>query len=65
GTRRSPRPLRAGVRPRPSMFSPRDVVDALTIIDAPWPGAGIVWMLVDKGKARLLDGPPRGVTLSR
>ena len=43
----------------------RDVVDALTTVDAPWPGAGIVWMLVDKGKARLLDGPPRGVTLGR
>ncbi|MGK2850191.1 MAG: helix-turn-helix domain-containing protein [Candidatus Limnocylindrales bacterium] len=42
-----------------------DVVDALTTPDAPWPGAGLVWMRVEKGVAHLLDGPPRGVSLGR
>lgn len=42
-----------------------DVVDALTTYDAPWPGAGLVWMRVEKGVARLLGGPPRGVPLGR
>jgi len=41
-----------------------DVVDALTTHDA-WPGAGLVWMRVEKGVAHLLDGPPRGVPLGR
>lgn len=42
----------------------RDVVDAL-VHGAPWPGAGIVWMRVEGGRAALLDGPPRGVALGR
>jgi transcriptional regulator with XRE-family HTH domain len=42
----------------------RDVVQALTT-DAPWPGAGIVWMRVEGGVASLLDDPPRGVRLGR
>lgn len=42
-----------------------DVVDALTTRDAPWPGAGLVWMRVETGVAQLLDGPPRGVALGR
>lgn len=42
-----------------------DVVKALTTPDAPWPGAGLVWMRVEKGVAHLLDGPPRGVPLGR
>jgi transcriptional regulator with XRE-family HTH domain len=42
-----------------------DVVKALTTPDAPWPGAGIVWMRLEKGVADLLAGPPRGVRLGR
>jgi transcriptional regulator with XRE-family HTH domain len=42
-----------------------DVVRALTTADAPWPGAGIVWMRVPGGRAELLAGPPRGVRLGR
>lgn len=42
-----------------------DVVDALTTRDAPWPGAGLVWMRVERGVAQVLDGPPRGVPLGR
>jgi transcriptional regulator with XRE-family HTH domain len=42
-----------------------DVIGALTTATAPWPGAGIVWMRVDGGKAELLEHPPRGVRLGR
>jgi transcriptional regulator with XRE-family HTH domain len=42
-----------------------EVVEALTTATAPWPGAGIVWMRVESGRAVLLDGPPRGVRLGR
>lgn len=42
----------------------RDVVSAL-VDGGPWPGAGIVWMRVEGGRAELLDGPPRGVALGR
>ena len=41
-----------------------DTVDAL-IDGKPWPGAGIVWMRVDRGTAALLAYPPRGVPLGR
>ncbi len=27
----------------------------------PWPGAGIVWANLDRGRAKILDRPPRGV----
>jgi transcriptional regulator with XRE-family HTH domain len=40
-----------------------DLVNALTTPDASWPGPGMVWMRLEKGKADLLDGPPRGVRL--
>jgi transcriptional regulator with XRE-family HTH domain len=43
----------------------RDVLDAFTGASAPWPGAGIVWMRVEAGRAELIDGPPRGVRLGR
>jgi transcriptional regulator with XRE-family HTH domain len=42
-----------------------DIVRALTTADAPWPGAGIVWMRVEGPHAELLAAPPRGVTLGR
>jgi transcriptional regulator with XRE-family HTH domain len=32
---------------------------------APWPGPGIVWMVVDGARTHLMDGPPRGVRLGR
>ena len=41
-----------------------DAVAALTGT-APWPGAAIVWVVVEGGRGRLLDGPPRGVRLGR
>ena len=43
----------------------RDVLDALIGPAPVWPGAGIVWMRVESGRAELLDGPPRGVRLGR
>lgn len=43
----------------------RDAVAALTGSLVPWPGAAILWMLVERGRPRLLDGPPRGVRLGR
>jgi transcriptional regulator with XRE-family HTH domain len=43
----------------------RDVLSALTTPTAGWPGAGIVWMRVDRGRADLMDGPPRGVRVGR
>jgi transcriptional regulator with XRE-family HTH domain len=42
-----------------------DVIAALTMPTAPWPGAGIVWIQVDGPRVRLLPGPPRGVALGR
>jgi len=42
-----------------------DLVKALTSADVSWPGPGIVWMRLERGKADLLDGPPRGVRLGR
>jgi transcriptional regulator with XRE-family HTH domain len=42
-----------------------DVIAALASADVLWPGAGIVWMRVSAGRAELLPGPPRGVTLGR
>jgi hypothetical protein len=43
----------------------RDVLDALTSPTAAWPGPGVVWMIVEAGKARMLDGPARGVRAGR
>lgn len=42
-----------------------DIHEALTTASAPWPGAGIVWAAVEGGRARILDRPPRGVSLGR
>lgn len=43
----------------------RDVLDALATRTAGWPGPGLVWMIVDGGKARVIDGPARGVRVGR
>lgn len=42
-----------------------DIHRALTSAAAPWPGAGIIWASVERGQARILDRPPRGVSLGR
>ena len=42
-----------------------DAVAALTTADRPWPGAAIIWVRLEGGRAVLLDGPPRGIRLGR
>lgn len=42
-----------------------DALEALTTASGPWPGAAILWVAVDGGRGRLLEGPPRGVRLGR
>jgi transcriptional regulator with XRE-family HTH domain len=42
-----------------------DTYQALTTLDAPWPGDGTLWADLHKGIARILDLPPRGVALGR
>lgn len=42
-----------------------EVIAALTTPDAPWPGAGIIWMNVHGAKATLMRHPPPGVRLGR
>ena len=42
-----------------------DVIRALTLPSAPWPGAGIAWIRIEDGAASLLRYPPRGVDLGR
>ena len=46
---------------------PARAADALAALtgNAPWPGPAVIWMDVEAGRARLLDGPPRGVRLGR
>ena len=41
------------------------VVQALTSPTRTWPGAGIVWMRFEGGRAVLMHHPPRGVDLGR
>ena len=31
----------------------------------PWPGAAVLWANVERGRAALLDGPPRGIQVGR
>lgn len=40
-----------------------DAVRCLREPDVPWPGAAIIWADVAARGTRILDGPPRGVTL--
>lgn len=46
---------------------PARTVDALSSLagDAPWPGAAIIWANVERGRAQILDGPPRGIQVGR
>ena len=44
--------------------STADVLDAIRG-GAAWPGAGIIWISVDRGRATVMDRPPRGVRLGR
>lgn len=41
-----------------------DTLAALTT-EAPWPAAGMLWAAVEGGRARILDRPPRGVSVGR
>ncbi len=43
----------------------RQAIEALTGSTARWPDAAIVWVVVEQGRGRLMDGPPRGVRLGR
>jgi hypothetical protein len=38
---------------------------ALTSLDAPWPGPTILWARLERGRATILDAPPRGVRVGR
>jgi transcriptional regulator with XRE-family HTH domain len=42
-----------------------DAFRALTSPDAPWPGSAILWAEVDGDAARILDHPPRHVSVGR
>jgi len=43
----------------------QDAIQALTTGDRPWPGAALVWVRIDAGRAELLDKPPRDVMVGR
>lgn len=46
---------------------PSRTADAIASLTgaAPWPGPSVVWMTVERGRATLLDGVPRGVAVGR
>ena len=46
---------------------PARAVDALASLtgEAPWPGAAMIWANVEGGRARILDGAPRGIVVGR
>ena len=58
--------VRAATRTLAAAYPARaaDAIAALTA-DGPWPGAALVWANVERGEARILDGPPRGVMVGR
>ena len=58
--------VRAAARTLAAAYPARaaDAVASLTA-DRPWPGAALLWANVEPGQARILDGPPRGVTVGR
>ena len=63
---RSTAETRALARSLPELFraaypaAEADAYRALTCEDAPWPGHAMLWAEVAGGRARILDGPPRG-----
>ena len=42
-----------------------DAFRALTAADSQWPGSAILWVSVDGDEAKVLDRPPRGVSVGR
>jgi transcriptional regulator with XRE-family HTH domain len=42
-----------------------DSYRSLTTSDAPWPGSAILWVALDGDTAKLLERPPRGVSVGR
>lgn len=42
-----------------------DALDALTSATRPWPGATILWVRVEGGRAHLMERPPRGISVGR
>jgi transcriptional regulator with XRE-family HTH domain len=46
---------------------PAKAADALASLtgERPWPGAAVLWANVERGRARILDGPPRGIAVGR
>jgi hypothetical protein len=67
---RSTRATRAVVNDHPEQLRapyPAHAADTYAALstDAPWPGAGLVWAVVDGGRARLMPRPPRGVSFGR
>lgn len=45
--------------------STAEVHRALTTVDGAWPGPGVLWVDFIAGRGRILDRPPRGVSLGR
>jgi transcriptional regulator with XRE-family HTH domain len=43
----------------------RSAHEALRDASRPWPGPAIVWARFERGRATILDAPPRGVALGR
>jgi transcriptional regulator with XRE-family HTH domain len=43
----------------------REAIAGLTGADAEWPGPTILWARVERGRAEILDRPPRGVAVGR
>lgn len=67
---RSTRATRELARAYESMLSsafPAKTLDVRRSLteNALWPGSGIIWVAVDGGVGRVLDHPPRGVSLGR
>jgi transcriptional regulator with XRE-family HTH domain len=46
---------------------PARTVDAMASLcgTATWPGAAMIWATIERGEARLLDWPPRGIGVGR
>jgi hypothetical protein len=58
--------VRAAARTLAAAY-PARATDAIASLasDRSWPGAALLWANVERGEARILDGPPRGVTVGR